>query len=155
MKKVLFVCAGNQCRSPIAEGLFRKIIEDNKLTEHVYIDSGGVSAYDEAPPTKKACEVMRKKNIDITKKLSKLLDREIVGSSDIIITMEDKQKALIQSIYPEFKEKVFGLKELANECGDIEDPIGGSFEDYENCAREIENSLTKAKSKIFKILTLP
>lgn len=155
VKKVLFICAGNQCRSPMAEGLFKKMIEADGLTKQVYVCSAGIYASDGATPSGKAFEIMKRKNIDISKKLSKALEREAIAKSDLIITMEDEQKNYVQSSFPEFKDKVFTLKEMADEHGDIKDPMGGPLEIYEGCANEIENSLVKAKSRIFKMLKLP
>ena len=139
----------------MAEGLFRKMVEADGLTKQVYVCSAGIYASEGATPSWKACELMKRRSIDISKKLAKPLDDEVIANSDLIITMENEQKEHIQSVFPKFKEKIFTLKELADEPDDIEDPMGGPFEIYENCANEIENALIKGKSRIFKILTLP
>ncbi|MEM7646250.1 MAG: low molecular weight phosphotyrosine protein phosphatase, partial [Pseudomonadota bacterium] len=47
MKKVLFVCLGNICRSPTAEGVFKKMVEDEGLSQHFEIDSAGTASYHE------------------------------------------------------------------------------------------------------------
>lgn len=67
MVKVLFVCLGNICRSPTAEGVFRKLVQDEKLEHHFIIDSAGTHAYHIGePPDERAQEACARRGIDIS-----------------------------------------------------------------------------------------
>ena len=74
--KILFVCMGNICRSPSAEGVFRGVVEDQNLSQFFYIDSCGTHNYHTGePPDIRAQSAARKRGIDISKQISRTIEK--------------------------------------------------------------------------------
>ncbi len=143
VKRVLFVCAGNQCRSPMAEAFFMNMIARQQDVE---VSSAALYGDEGMPPSRKAVAVMAKRGVVISKVRSKKLSRKLAAKSDIIVTMEEKQRDVVKRLYSH--SKVFTLKEIAEESGDIADPLSAPINIYEKCANEIERCLSKGVEKI-------
>ena len=142
MKNVLFVCTGNICRSPIAEGLFRRLTGNRKDIE---VASAGVHAVRGQPPSLYAVEVCAAEGIDISGLRSQPLTGALVDQATHIFAMTGAHLETIQTLFPQSAEKTFLLREF-EEPGttvwrDLPDPIGLGREVYEDCARTIKNAL--------------
>jgi len=142
VKNVLFVCTGNICRSPIAEGLFRRLIGNRKDIE---VASAGVHAVRGQPPSLYAVEVCAEEGTDISDLRSEPLTPTLVNRATHIFAMTGAHLETIQTLFPHTAEKTFLLREF-EEPGttvwrDIPDPIGLGREVYEDCARIIKNAL--------------
>jgi len=149
-KTVLLVCYGNICRSPMAEGfLNRMLLDKNDKPMGIRVLSAGLHAFG-GSPTAEAIEVMRAEGINISGYRSRQLTRELIEEADLILTMKKEYKDMIVSRHPEFKHKVFTLKEFAGETEDLDiaDPYGEGMKAYETCAEEIKQTLTNAFEKI-------
>jgi glycine hydroxymethyltransferase len=142
VKSVLFVCTGNICRSPIAEGLFRRLIGNDKEIE---VLSAGVHAVRGQPPSLYAVQVCAEEGLDISDLRSQPLTAELVDRATHIFAMTGAHLETIQTLFPHGAEKSFLLREF-EEPGttvwrDVPDPIGLGREVYEDCARIIKNAL--------------
>ena len=142
MKNVLFVCTGNICRSPIAEGLFRRLTGNQKDIE---VASAGVHAVRGQPPSLYAVEVCAEEGTNIGDLRSQPLTGMLVDQATHIFAMTGAHLETIQTLFPQSAEKTFLLREF-EEPGttvwrDVPDPIGLSREVYEDCARIIKNAL--------------
>lgn len=148
-KLVLFVCYGNICRSPMAEGFLKKMLEDFNEPVKIEVLSAGLNAYG-GPPTSEAIKVMRGEGIDISSFTSRQLTEELVEKADLILTMKKSYKDRIISWHLQSGRKVFTLKEFAGETDelDINDPYGGGIVTYQTCAKEIKLTIIKALKKI-------
>lgn len=142
MKNVLFVCTGNICRSPIAEGLFRRLIGNRKDIE---VASAGVHAVSGQPPSVYAVQVCAEEGTDITGLRSQPLTAALVDRATHIFGMTDTHLETIQTLFPQTAEKTFLLREFEDPgttvWRDVPDPIGLGREVYEECARIIKNAL--------------
>jgi len=142
VKNVLFVCTGNICRSPIAEGLFRRLIGNRKDIE---VASAGVHAVRGQPPSLYAVQVCAEEGTDISGLRSQPLTATLVNQATHIFAMTGAHLETIQALFPHTAEKTFLLREF-EEPGttvwrEVPDPIGLGREVYEHCARIIKNAL--------------
>src|ERR1043165_7438254 len=97
MKTILFVCTGNICRSPMAEGLFRHAI---KGRNDYRVISAGVGAIDGQPPSVHAVRALADLGIDISKQRSRMLTAEVVQQADYIFRMTHSHVDSINLLYP-------------------------------------------------------
>jgi glycine hydroxymethyltransferase len=142
VKSVLFVCTGNICRSPIAEGLFRRLLGNRKDIE---VASAGVHAVRGQPPSLYAVQVCEEEGADISGLRSQPLTSALIDRATHIFAMTGAHLETIQMLFPQGAEKSFLLREF-EEPGttvwrDVPDPIGLGREIYEDCARIIKNAL--------------
>jgi RpiB/LacA/LacB family sugar-phosphate isomerase len=142
MKTILFVCTGNICRSPMAEGLFRHAVKGR--TDY-RVMSAGVGAIDGQSPSAHGVRALREIGIDISRQRSRMLTAEVVQQADYIFGMTHSHVDSINLLYPWAAEKTFLLREFDETLDvfekDISDPIGASYETYCECRDQIEQGL--------------
>lgn len=191
MKRILFVCTGNTCRSPMAEGILRHIAQQEGLA--VEVRSAGVAAVDGAPMAAYAKDVLRRRGIE-DETTAQSISESILGWADLIFTMTTTHKRSLVQMYPDAVDKTYTLKEYVRhhapetlgqeseieqklkelevkhalsqplteeeqafleEWGhwqpdhDIADPFGGTQEQYEATAQEIEAQLRSIARLLF------
>ena len=142
MKTFLFICTGNICRSPMAEGLFRQATQRRNDYRAV---SAGLGAADGLPPSAYSVQAMRELGLDISRQRSQMLTADLVKQADYILGMTHSHVDTITLLYPQAAEKTFLLREFDETLDpyekDISDPIGGSYEVYLNCRDQIEQGI--------------
>jgi len=142
MKTILFVCTGNICRSPMAEGLFRHAV---KGRGDYRVFSAGVGAMDGLPPSENAVRALKELGIDIAHQRSRMLTADLVHQADYIFGMTHSHVDAIMLLYPHAAEKTFLLREFDETLdsfeNDVPDPIGGSLDTYTNCRDQIEQGI--------------
>ncbi len=139
----LFVCTGNVCRSPMAEGIFKSLTKDKP---HLTCESAGTFAYNGFPASPNAEQASKKHGVDISHHLSQLITEELLDRSDVILTMTDNHINALKQTFPEHCGKAFLLKEYGlsdKNLSDlnIADPIGQNLDTYEKCYLEIEEAI--------------
>ncbi len=143
---VLFVCMGNICRSPMAEGVFRTLIEKLHLTDKIWTDSAGTHAYHvgEAPDTR-AQSTMRENSIDISPLRARQIDWVDFENFDHILVMDDSNFNLIMESCPkEYRSKVKYLLDFAPHLNtrNVPDPYYGGNNGFKRIFDMIEASAT-------------
>ena len=142
MRTILFVCTGNVCRSPMAEGLFRNAA---KGRGDFRVFSAGVGAIEGQPPSAYAVQALRELGIDISQQRSRMLTADVVNEADYIFGMTHGHVDAVNLLYPHATEKTFLLREFDETLDvfekDISDPIGGSYEIYLDCRDQIEQGI--------------
>lgn len=140
MKKLIFVCTGNTCRSPMAEGLLKHLLGSDCGWE---ISSAGVCAANGWPPGENAVAALREKGIDISRQRSKTLTPDLIEAADLLVTMTRGHRDAILAVSPESEGKVFLLKSfgVAQCAADIYDPVGEALDVYRRVRDEIDAAL--------------
>jgi protein-tyrosine-phosphatase len=141
MNKIIFVCTGNTCRSPMAEKLGQKIAHDRNI--QVEIVSRGVSVSMQDPAHERAMCAMEVYELNLKNhNATQFTDIDCLGET-LYLTMTLQHKSYLLQQFPQIKGKVFTIKEVVNEKGDIVDPYNKSQSIYDFCAQEIYSSLIK------------
>ncbi|PKO06922.1 MAG: protein tyrosine phosphatase [Chloroflexi bacterium HGW-Chloroflexi-3] len=152
---ILFVCTANQCRSPMAEAMMKDYIKRMDLPTNWIVQSAGTWAENGHPATLSGVKAMAHRGLDTSLHQSQAITKDMLNQFDLILTMESGHKEAIQIEFPEFSRKVFMLSEMSGSAINIEDPIGGTFENYLNTANEIEEWISKGIPNILQILNYP
>lgn len=151
MRHILFICTANQCRSPMAAGLFEQHIARLGQTEQWQVASAGTWATPDRPATLLARTVMAEKAIDLSGHLSQLLDGELLRGADVSLVMTRQHLEAICAEFPEVAGKTFLLSQLIGRMFDIDDPVQGTIDDYRRCANEIQRILVEGYARLTEL----
>jgi low molecular weight protein-tyrosine phosphatase len=143
MRSILFVCTANICRSPMAEGVLRRILATRKIPAQIEIDSAATHDYHVGkPPFPSAVEVARRRGYDITAYVARIVQPGDFEHFDAILAMDYSNLARLRAIAPtRSKPKI----ELLLEYGDryhgqeVPDPYGGPAAEFERALDMIED----------------
>lgn len=147
MLRILIVCTGNTCRSPMAEALLSAKVQAAGLGDKIKVLSAGLAAFGESAASLHAREVMARRGLNLGGHRSRQLSPEFLKTADVVLTMTAAHKRAVASMAPA-AAKVYTLAEYAGEDGDVIDPFGGDAAIYESCAVELERLLAKIWDKI-------
>ncbi|MBI5804515.1 threonylcarbamoyl-AMP synthase [candidate division TA06 bacterium] len=142
--EVLFVCTGNTCRSPMAEGYLKNILPKN-WKDKVVVRSCGTRALPGMPATDKGQETARKFGFDLSSHHSRTLTDSLAKQADIIIALEDGHRQDIIKLYPKAQVSLLAVDGVA-------DPIGGTLEDYAKTLELIKREMPDVLEKIKEML---
>ncbi len=138
--KLLFVCTGNTCRSPMAEGLARVIFGlENEIS------SAGLEAWEGMQASAQAITVMEEMGIDLIGHRSRRITEEQVGWADWVIPMTLAHEQRLCMLFPQYSTKFRSLGAWGLQGSDVSDPWGGSLESYRKSAQTISELLLALK----------
>ena len=140
---ILFICTGNVCRSPMAEGLFKNLVDQNKAD--LIVKSAGVGAQNGHQPSENAIRAMQDLDIDISPQRSMMMTAALASEADMIIGMTHGHNDMVNLMFPHTAEKTFLLREFDDSLPlherEISDPIGCSYEIYCQCRDQIREGI--------------
>lgn len=133
--KILFICTGNTCRSPMAEGIFKKMLQENGRT-NIDCQSAGLSTTDGLSVTENAVAACKEIDVDISAHRSRRLTLQDAKGFDLLAVMTQTHASMLRAAgIPQGKIYVLGNQ--------ISDPYGGNLEEYRTCCRKIAAALEK------------
>ncbi|QDG75467.1 low molecular weight protein-tyrosine-phosphatase [Labrenzia sp. PHM005] len=137
MTSVLFVCLGNICRSPLAEGVFRDAVHKAGLTDHIHIDSAGTGAWHAGnPPDPRSIEVAAKYGIDISRQRARQVIAEDFNRFDLILAMDTEN---LETLYSRSQLDHPGLRLFLNDpAKNVPDPYYGGEDGFEQVYQLID-----------------
>ncbi|HIV85653.1 MAG TPA: threonylcarbamoyl-AMP synthase [Candidatus Monoglobus merdigallinarum] len=148
-KRFLFVCTGNTCRSPMAEGLFNEICRRRGIA--AASASAGLSVAPGSVLSENSLSAMKRENIDISGHVPTALSLDMLKEFDVVLTMSSSHKQMLKMILSgnsELSEKVFTLGEYSGLGIEISDPYGGDISVYESCLKEIKKCVAAIADKL-------
>lgn len=142
---IVLVCTGNTCRSPMAEALLKRQL-DQRLgnspsgTIIPHVTSVGLAAMPGDAASPQAVEVMKARGLDISHHSSQPFGEQVIRSADLILTMTQSHRNAILARWPEAQSRVHTLR---HDGRDITDPVGAPVEIYQACADQIDQELAR------------
>ena len=144
MVKILFVCMGNICRSPTAEGVFSHTVTQAGLGDVIEIDSAGTIGYHVGnPPDTRATAAARLRGIDLSNQRSRIVEPSDFENFDYIIAMDyDNESELHKRCPGEYKDKIQLFLDYAKNAStkEVPDPYYGSGNGFETVLNLIEDA---------------
>jgi protein-tyrosine-phosphatase len=142
-KHVLFVCTGNTCRSPMAEGLFRKAIAGR---DDFAVSSAGVAASKGGFASRETMSVLKKRGASLEKFTSRPVSEAILAEATHVFAMTEGHLAALEARFPGHSDKFFLVREFSGISDkrqglDVPDPIGMGMAAYEEVAKVLETAI--------------
>lgn len=135
MVKVLFVCLGNICRSPLAEGILNHMVRAEKLHDRILCDSAGTGAgHISAPPDRRSKEVALANGIELIHQARQVTHKD-AEEFDYIIAMDNSNLSLLKKMAPQHSSKMFKMRDFdsLHPGHDVEDPYYGGINGFHEC----------------------
>lgn len=149
MKRLVFICSGNTCRSPMAKGLLIKHLEERnpELRDKIEVVTAGTYPHPGDTASPGAREAMEEVGIDISNHRAQPVAEEMLAAADLILTMTRAHRDYLTRIYGE-DNRIHSLYEFLGQDGDVLDPYGGDSDTYRACRDELRQLMEMLVEKL-------
>lgn len=150
MPSALFICTGNQFRSPVAEETFRQLSKEDGREDWI-VSSAGTWAVPGQPPLRVTVEWARSLGLDLSRHITRLVDASMLEQADIVLVMEAGHKEAIEAEFPAARQKTHLLSYvLTGKSCDISDPAT-AMEEMDLILRGLVTMIRNEGSKIYQL----
>ena len=143
MDKIVFICTGNTCRSPMAEGLFKALNGEQKTGLEAI--SAGIFTNNGMSASENAVIAAKELGADISNHKSQMLNGDIVNDAKYLVCMTGAHYDQILLKFPNVSDKLFTLSPT-----DINDPFGGNIDEYRSCSMQIKSAVESIIERLSK-----
>jgi protein arginine phosphatase len=153
--RLLFVCSGNTCRSPLAEALARRALAERGLSDRIEVGSAGTGATEGAPASEGSTAAALTIGLDLSRHRSRPLTAELVAESDLILAMGVHHLARVLEIGGEGKASLISGFSEGREDGlgwAVPDPFGGDLPIYLETLRALEELVDNSIARLESLL---
>jgi protein-tyrosine-phosphatase len=146
--RILIVCTGNTCRSPMAEVLLKRRLGAAGRSD-IVVESAGTGAWDGAPASEGSYLVSLEQGVDLSEHRARMLTRPMVDEADLILAMSRPHLARVRELGGGGRAHLFG--EFAGHEGtgaEIDDPFGGELEDFRRAYRALDAMIPAVVARV-------
>ena len=130
-RKLLVVCTGNTCRSPMAAAVLNRMLDEQGLSDRYTAVSAGVAAFDGQPATPNAVEAAREEGLDLSRHKAQRITLEAIDEAEWIFVMSEEHRRLLANALPDSEGKISVMR--------VSDPYGADLETYRLCLRQVRD----------------
>ncbi len=153
MSKILIICTGNVCRSPVVEALLAKRLSGRGLDGWM-VHSAGTGEYPSRPASRFSVEVIGEtESIDLTAHRSKVATQAMVEQADLVLCMEANHKEVLSLESPAEAHKIFLLSEMTpGPIYDVPDPYGKNKQAYQMMVKTVTGLVDEGLGRIVELV---
>lgn len=146
--RILFVCSGNTCRSPLAEAVLKRMAEDAGRSD-IEVSSAGTQAWDGSPASDGSMLVGMERGLDLAAHRSRQLTTEMLEEADLVLVMAPSHLAQAREMHPPANVHLLGgYVAGGGNASTVQDPFGGDLAAYRETADDIEREMQGILDKL-------